>query len=57
MQYINFSAANRLFIPPRFPLTYFLYFQPRVLATFQKLSYKMPAELYKSLTWDRGRNI
>ncbi len=28
--------------------------QPWVLATFQKLSYKMPAELYKSLTWNRG---
>ena len=67
MQYINFSAANRLFIPPRFLLTYFLYFrthslsypgsnqnQPSVSATFQKLSHKMPAELYKSLTWDRG---
>ena len=26
MQYINFSAASRLFIPPRFLLTYVLYF-------------------------------
>jgi hypothetical protein len=26
MQYINFSAANSLFNPPRFPLTYVLYF-------------------------------